>query len=50
MWLQSRDLATLQQEAEKQSGKLSIVLNGQKCTVESGKHFYLPERNTVHKT
>ena len=47
MWLQSRDPALLQQEVDKKSGKLSVMLDGQHCTVQSGKHFHLTDRNMV---
>lgn len=44
VWLQSRDAAGLQQEAQKGSGKVSVSLDGQRYTVVAGKHFQLPEQ------
>lgn len=44
VWLQSRDAAGLQQEAQKGGGKVSVCLDGQTYTVVAGKHFQLPEQ------
>ena len=49
-WLQSRDLAGLQKEAKAQGGKVSVVLDGQKRTLQAGRHFHWPESTVLQST
>lgn len=48
VWLQSRDAAKLQQEAEKGGGCVSVNIDGQMHTVVAGKHFQLPDQKLPH--
>ena len=50
IWLQSRDLAGLQKEADMHNGKVSVVLDGHKRALQSGRHFHLPDRNFAQST
>lgn len=48
IWLQSRDSAALRKEAESGGGKVSVVLDGQKRLLQSGRHFHLGDQNPLH--
>lgn len=44
IWLQSRDAAALQQEAEKGGGRVTVKLDGKTCTLVADKHFRFPDQ------
>ncbi|KAL3138515.1 hypothetical protein ABBQ32_006299 [Trebouxia sp. C0010 RCD-2024] len=43
IWLQSREPAALQKEAEKRGGKVSVVLDSQKRLLQAGRHFRMDD-------
>lgn len=43
IWLQSRDPAVLQKEAEKHGGKVSVVLDGKKRWLQASRHFRMDD-------
>ena len=47
IWLQSRDAAALQQEAEKGGGKVTVKIDGTTCTVVADKHFQFPSQKLL---
>lgn len=47
IWLQSRDPAALQKEAERQGGKVSVLLDGQRRVLQAGRHVLLADQKLV---
>lgn len=39
IWLQSRDPAALRKEAQSHGGGVSVLLDGQKRSLQAGRHF-----------